>query len=160
MTTGSNLPRCYSSYGYTWFGSRPSAVISNKGTAFAKGTQHAGAALFVTEELLAGTTSVAETNREINDHLPSLSRRLSLHIISIVLGLIAQVLRAVLADGYLDALLCKAFAQRGAFDDTGELLSGVDCEGCREATSKNRAFSSRHDGVCALAGANIAHADF
>jgi hypothetical protein len=63
--------------------------------------------------------------------------RQSHSIISIELGLIAQVAGSVFANGNLYTLLRKALAECGAFNYTRELLSRVDSEGVRETASKH-----------------------
>ena len=78
--------------------------------------------------------------------------------IRIILGLVAEVLRTIFADRYLDALLGKAFAERGALNDTGEFLGRVDGKRRREVCRENGEFLA-HDGGDAASGADVAHTD-
>lgn len=72
--------------------------------------------------------------------------------------MVAQILRAIFTDGYLNALLCEALAQWGALDDARELFSRVNGKRVREAGGKNWTFASRYNGVGTLTSTDVAHA--
>ena len=87
----------------------------------------------------------------------------ALVITALIIGIILCLIRefgAIFANGNLDALLGKAFTERRALNDAGELLCRVDGKGVGEVDGEALALAARgavcgDGGVCAIAGANV-----
>jgi hypothetical protein len=78
----------------------------------------------------------------------------SISVVRVIFGLIAEWFWSVFADGNLDTLARKRFAQRRTFNDTGKLLGRENLELLRKAGGQHRGTASI-EGVVALPTADI-----